>query len=120
MIQTGIVTETLRSFRVCFGINLIRSRAVDHAGRRHICWFRDGDSPGKVGEEEEAAHLKSLIPGLISRQSHQSNESRQKALIQLIPEQRVSIVKAGMTNMNTRFKLVFLGVLAHFMVNVLC
>lgn len=40
---------------------MIGSRAVDHAGRRHICWFRDIDLPRKVGEEEEAAHFKNLI-----------------------------------------------------------
>lgn len=52
-----------------------------------------------VGVGEDEAHLKDPCPGLISRQAHQSNKNRQRALKQAISEKRVSDVKAATSNL---------------------
>lgn len=52
-----------------------------------------------VGAGEDEAHLENPCPGLISRQAHQSNKTRQRAVKQVISEQRVSDVKAATSNL---------------------
>ncbi len=52
-----------------------------------------------VGVGEDEAHLEKPCQGLFSRQAHQSNKTGQRALKQMMAEQRVSDVKAATSNL---------------------